>query len=134
MTVSETRALPCAFCALPASRIVIESTLAVVIRDGFPVSRGHSLVIPPRHIGSLFDASDEERSELWTLLASAREHLDAEFHPDGYNIGVNDGPAAGQTVPHVHIHLIPRYRGDSKDPRGGIRWIVPSKADYWTPR
>ncbi len=69
-----------------------------------------------------------------TLLEEAKKGVDAEFHPDGYNIGINDGAAAGQTVPHLHIHLIPRYKGDQPDPRGGVRWIFPDKADYWSKR
>lgn len=66
-----------------------------------------------------------------TLLDSAKTGLETEFHPDAYNIGINDGPAAGQTVAHLHIHLIPRYLGDSEDPRGGVRWVLPGKAQYW---
>lgn len=124
----------CAFCNLSPSRVVSSSAHAIVIRDGFPVAAGHTLVIPRRHVGSFFDITDEERTELFALLALARQQLDAEFRPDGYNIGINDGAAAGQTVPHLHIHLIPRYRGDHPDPRGGIRWIFPEKADYWSPR
>jgi len=65
------------------------------------------------------------------LLDAAKEGVDAEFNPNGYNIGINDGPAAGQTVPHLHVHLIPRYTGDSSDPRGGIRWVLPESAKYW---
>lgn len=124
----------CAFCNLSPSRVLSSSAHAIVIRDGFPVAAGHTLVIPRRHVGSFFDITDEERDELFALLASARQRLEAEFHPDGYNIGINDGAAAGQTVPHLHIHLIPRYRGDCQDPRGGVRWIFPEKADYWAPR
>lgn len=76
----------------------------------------------------------DERVAVLALLDEARLELDAERHPDGYNIGINDGPAAGQTVAHVHIHLIPRYRGDVLDPRGGVRWLFPDRADYWTKR
>lgn len=105
-----------------------------VIRDAFPVSTGHTLVIPKRHIDSFFELSDEERSALLCLLDQAKAGLDAELQPDAYNIGINDGPAAGQTVPHVHIHLIPRYQQQSIDPRGGVRWVIPEKADYWSER
>lgn len=77
---------------------------------------------------------DRERGALLDLLEGEKRALDAEFHPDGYNIGINDGIVAGQTVPHLHIHLIPRYHGDRPDPRGGVRWIFPEKADYWTER
>lgn len=103
----------------------------IVIRDGFPISEGHTLIIPKRHIASFFECTAEERSALFTALDLARQELDHSLSPDGYNIGINDGPAAGQTVGHLHIHLIPRYRGDQTDPRGGVRWIFPDKAKYW---
>jgi diadenosine tetraphosphate (Ap4A) HIT family hydrolase len=122
----------CAFCELPPDRPILATARAVAIRDAFPVSEGHTLIIPRRHVTSFFDASAEERAEMMRLLELARESLEQEFRPAGYNIGVNDGPAAGQTVPHLHIHLIPRYPGDRLDPRGGIRWVLPDKADYWS--
>lgn len=122
----------CAFCTLPAARIVGQNEHAIWIRDGFPVSPGHSLVIPKRHVGSFFDVTEAERQGLLALLDEAKAVAFAEFQPDGYNIGINDGSAAGQTVPHLHIHLIPRYTGDMADPRGGVRWVIPAKADYWT--
>lgn len=102
------------------------------IRDGYPVSPGHSLIIPRRHVGSFFEITPDERLALLELLDHAKATLAAELSPDGWNIGINDGPAAGQTVPHLHIHLIPRYQGDLPDPRGGVRWVIPHKADYWT--
>ena len=105
-----------------------------VIRDGFPISPGHTLIIPKRHVASFFELTAEERSGLLALLDEAKADLDREFSPQGYNIGVNDGKAAGQTIAHVHIHLIPRFAGDRPDPRGGVRWIVPEKADYWSGR
>ena len=122
----------CPFCTLETSRIVGKNAHAVWIRDRFPVSPGHSLVIPKRHVGSFFDTSHNEREALLELLDQAKGAADAEFHPDGFNVGINDGAAAGQTVPHLHIHLIPRFRGDQVDPRGGVRWIIPEKADYWS--
>jgi diadenosine tetraphosphate (Ap4A) HIT family hydrolase len=121
----------CPFCSLPRDRILFERGTAFAIRDGFPVSPGHTLVIPRRHVASFFDITDTERADLMSLLFSAREDLDRQFHAAGYNIGINDGAAAGQTVPHLHIHLIPRYAGDRDDPRGGIRWVLPDKAVYW---
>jgi diadenosine tetraphosphate (Ap4A) HIT family hydrolase len=124
----------CAFCSLPPARILLGKPLAIIVRDGFPISPGHTLVIPRRHVGSFFDLTSEERNETLTLLDQAKADLDIEFKPDGYNIGINDGAAAGQTVPHLHIHLIPRYEGDQSDPRGGVRWIIPEKADYWSKR
>ena len=121
----------CPFCALPAERILILADEALVIRDAFPVSSGHTLVIPRRHIGSFFELTDAERACMVELLAKAKAELDLSFQPDGFNIGINDGAAAGQTVPHLHLHLIPRYRGDAPDPRGGVRWVLPAKAKYW---
>jgi diadenosine tetraphosphate (Ap4A) HIT family hydrolase len=123
---------PCAFCTLPTIRIIDQNIRGLVIRDGFPVSPGHTLIIPKRHVRSFFDLLPEEREDLLALLDRAKKHLDTVFAPQGYNIGINDGQAAGQTIPHLHIHLIPRYEGDRVDPRGGVRWIIPEKADYWT--
>ena len=123
--------MDCFFCKLEPPRIVDSNDLCIVVRDGFPVSPGHTLVIPKRHIGSFFDLSAEERQALMELVDSAKQVLDAKYQPDAYNIGINDGPAAGQTVLHVHVHLIPRYHGDCDDPRGGIRWIMRDKAKYW---
>lgn len=104
---------------------------ATAIYDGFPVSPGHCLIIPKRHIASFFEATKEEQSALLNLLAEMQDVLVKERNPDGFNIGINDGAAAGQTIMHLHIHLIPRYAGDQPDPRGGVRWIIPEKAPYW---
>lgn len=121
----------CPFCSLPPERLIDQNDHGLVIRDGFPVSPGHTLVIPRRHIGSFFELGVKEREEVMQLLKQAKQVLDVSHQPDAYNIGINDGAAAGQTVPHLHIHLIPRYRGDQPDPRGGVRWVVPDKARYW---
>ncbi len=121
----------CPFCDLPERRIILANDLAVAVRDGFPISPGHTLILPRRHVGSFFAATNDERAAMLALLDTAKEALDGEFHPDSYNLGINDGLAAGQTVPHLHLHLIPRYDGDREDPRGGIRWIIPEKAQYW---
>jgi len=128
MTTSET----CPFCSIPDHRIVGRLGTAFAIRDAFPVSPGHTLIIPRRHIGSLFGIPGSDLLDLLQLLAQTKAAIDREFQPDGYNIGVNDGAAAGQTVPHLHLHLIPRYQGDRPDPLGGVRWIFPDKADYWS--
>ena len=122
---------PCTFCTLPAARVIDENATAMVIRDAYPVSPGHTLLISKRHTGSFFSLSEQERSDLLSLLDHAKRALDEELQPEGYNIGINDGVAAGQTVPHLHVHLIPRFEGDSPDPRGGVRWVVPDKAKYW---
>jgi diadenosine tetraphosphate (Ap4A) HIT family hydrolase len=120
------------FCELPTARIVARDEHGVVIRDAYPVTPGHTLVIPIRHVGSFFELRPDERGALWALLDQAKSDLEiGDDKPDGYNIGINDGPAAGQTVPHLHIHLIPRRSGDLADPRGGVRWVIPEKAAYW---
>ncbi|MFS0755862.1 MULTISPECIES: HIT family protein [Noviherbaspirillum] len=126
--------MPCVFCTLPTARIIAENEFAIAIRDGFPVSPGHTLIIPRRHIGSFFDTTLDERSALLALLDKTKIDLDKEFAPAGYNIGINDGQAAGQTVMHLHMHLIPRYAGDLPDPQGGVRWVIAEKADYWSNR
>lgn len=102
--------------------------------DAYPVSEGHCLIVPRRHVASWFDATADERAEMLDLLAQTRTYLRDLHAPDGYNIGINDGVAAGQTVPHLHLHLIPRYAGDRPDPRGGVRWVIPERADYWSGR
>lgn len=122
---------PCHFCTLPPERIVAANTVGWVVRDAYPVSPGHTLIIPRRHMGSFFELSADERLGLLALLDEARTALQASHAPQGYNIGVNDGLAAGQTVPHLHMHLIPRYTGDRADPRGGVRWVLPDRAQYW---
>ena len=124
----------CPFCTLPAERIIHTSEHGVVIRDGFPVSPGHTLIIPKRHQDSFFNLSAEEKVDLMALLDTAKDQVEKEFKPASYNIGINDGPAAGQTIPHLHIHLISRYTGDVPDPRGGVRWLIPDKANYWSNR
>jgi diadenosine tetraphosphate (Ap4A) HIT family hydrolase len=132
----------CPFCNQNESRVILTNTHALAIPDGFPVSPGHTLIIPRRHIASFFEASREEQTALLDLLAEVRESLlnppqppfakgGSLSLPDGFNIGINDGAAAGQTVMHLHLHLIPRYAGDMPDPRGGVRWIFPDKAPYW---
>jgi diadenosine tetraphosphate (Ap4A) HIT family hydrolase len=105
--------------------------LAVALRDEYPVSRGHALIVPRRHVRSWFDATENERAALLELVDRIRERLEASARkPDGYNIGINDGEAAGQTVWHLHIHLIPRYHGDVDDPRGGVRHVIPGRGNY----
>lgn len=122
---------PCPFCTLPKDRIIDQDEHVMVIRDGFPVSEGHTLIIPHRHVGSYFKATDHERSSIEEMLLKHRGLLAAQYECEDFNIGINDGPLAGQTVPHLHVHLIPRRRGDMEDPRGGIRYVIPEKAKYW---
>ncbi len=132
--MEQLKPVSCPFCILDHSRIIAENKYAVAIYDGFPVSPGHCLIIPKRHFASFFEATKEEQIALLDLLSEIKELLTREHSPDGFNVGINVGEAAGQTVMHLHIHLIPRYVGDQPDPRGGVRWIFPEKADYWTNR
>ena len=119
--------MTCPFCA---QNIVIETGLIYVRNDNFPVSRGHCLVIPKRHVETWFDMSKEERQEAFELIDQVKTMLDEKYAPDGYNIGMNCGESAGQTVPHAHIHVIPRYKGDMENPRGGVRGVIPEKQSY----
>jgi diadenosine tetraphosphate (Ap4A) HIT family hydrolase len=121
----------CPFCHPGKSRVLTANAHAIAIYDGSPVTLGHTLIIPKRHVSSFFETSREEQAALLDLLAEMRQRLLEERNPAGFNIGNNDGTAAGQTVMHLHIHLIPRYSGDTEDPRGGVRWIMPEKAPYW---
>ena len=121
----------CPFCSLSKERIYLENNNSLAIFDAYPLSLGHTLIIPKRHCQSYFDLTASELDSSTQLLRRAKQSIDLTHAPSGYNIGINDGPAAGQTVAHCHIHLIPRYHGDQHDPRGGIRWIFPDKASYW---
>jgi len=117
----------CPFCSLSRKEILIDRPLAVARPDAYPVSKGHTLIIPRRHFASFFDATADERLQMVQLLDETRTLLDFHHRPDGYNIGINDGVPAGQSIPHTHWHLIPRYRGDHPDPRGGVRHVIPTR-------
>lgn len=121
----------CPFCAVLPDGILLENDRALAFRDRYPVSAGHTLVIPRRHVVSAFDLDPVERDALWRLVADVRTMLQAELAPDGFTVGINDGVAAGQTVLHAHVHVIPRRTDDVPDPRGGIRWVIPGEASYW---
>ena len=120
------------FLAVPESDWLCSNDLAFAIFDGFPVSPGHILVTTRRIVETWFDATDDEQTALMALVKEAKHLLDLRLNPkpDGYNVGFNCGDAAGQTVPHVHIHVIPRYQGDMTDPRGGVRHVIPNKGNY----
>ena len=118
----------CPFCQ-PAE-VLLENELAFAIRDRYPASPGHLLILPRRHVADWFDTTPDERHAMFDLANMAKARLAAEFRPDGYNLGINVGEAAGQTVFHVHLHLIPRYRGDVAAPRGGVRGVIPDKQNY----
>lgn len=121
----------CPFCRVESDREIIAfSALSLAFFDGFPVSPGHALIIPRRHVASFFDLTKEEQQDMLNLADEVKRIVDAKFHPDGYNIGINVGEAAGQSIFHVHLHLIPRYAGDVPNPRGGVRGVIPSKQNY----
>lgn len=121
----------CIFCDyLKNQKIIMENELAFAIYDTFPVNKGHVLVMPKRHFANFFDATTEEVIALNDLLHEVKGLLDGELKPDGYNIGINIGEAAGQTIFHLHIHLIPRYNGDVENPRGGVRKIKKPLVEY----
>jgi superfamily II DNA or RNA helicase/diadenosine tetraphosphate (Ap4A) HIT family hydrolase/HKD family nuclease len=120
----------CPFCARSGLGLVLESAHVIAFEDAHPVAHGHTLVVPRRHVVSVFDLEADEQRELWAAVASIKAQLDAsDPPPDGYNVGFNLGRAAGQTVEHAHVHVIPRRHGDVYNPRGGVRWVIPAKAD-----
>ena len=116
---------------MEAEREIIASTsLSIAFFDSFPVSPGHALIVPRRHVASFFDLTDDEKQDILKLAGQVKTIIDNEYHPDGYNIGINVGEAAGQSIFHVHMHIIPRYKGDVPNPRGGVRGVIPSKQNY----
>ncbi len=122
--------MACFMCSIDPDAIVTENDLALAFRDSYPVSTGHTLVITRRHAETWFDATKKEQRALLELVTEIKATLDDELHPDGYNVGFNAGEAAGQTVMHLHLHVIPRFDGDIEDPRGGIRGAIPAKRIY----
>ncbi|EEG79130.1 HIT domain-containing protein [Dethiobacter alkaliphilus] len=120
----------CIFCRKEGAGLICENELAKAFYDNFPVNKGHVLVVPKRHVATYFKASQEELSAINELIFEVKEVLDAEYQPDGYNVGINVGEAGGQTVFHLHVHVIPRYAGDVENPRGGIRKIKKSIVSY----
>jgi diadenosine tetraphosphate (Ap4A) HIT family hydrolase len=110
--------------------VLLANSLAYVRSDKYPVTAGHVLIIPVRHESDFLAIRFEELEAIWALVGEVKALLDSEFHPDGYNVGANAGEVAGQTIAHAHLHLIPRYRGDVQDPRGGVRGVIPAKQHY----
>ena len=110
--------------------IICETATCVAFFDGYPVSPGHALIVPKRNVSSYFDLTDHERGAMNVMLQYVKRVVDERFHPDGYNIGINVGQAAGQSVYHCHMHLIPRYAGDVENPKGGVRGVIPKKQKY----
>ena len=121
----------CPFCRVDRGRIAWSSPLAIALWDVYPVSLGHALVVPRRHAASWSELTRDEKAELTAGVDAVRALIDERYQPHAYNVGYNDGEAAGQTIMHFHVHVIPRYQGDALDPRGGIRWVLPDKAAYW---
>lgn len=120
------------FLDMPVERIIASNDLAIAIYDLYPISPGHTLIVSKRVIETWWDATAQEKISIITLIDEVKLVLDAHHGPDGYNIGLNAGAVAGQTVPHLHVHVIPRYTGDVGDPRGGIRHVISHKAKYWS--
>jgi diadenosine tetraphosphate (Ap4A) HIT family hydrolase len=121
----------CPFCNPdPEREIIVESATAYALFDRFPVNEGHTLIIPKKHCSDYFDLTFKEQSACWFILNTVKEIIQSKFNPDGFNIGVNINETAGQTISHVHIHLIPRYNGDVENPKGGVRGVIPGKKDY----
>ena len=120
----------CVFCNIQSDRIIEESELCYALMDGFPVSPGHVLIIPKRHVADYFELTEEEVIAMQQMLNRIKTRIDSEYSPDGYNIGINVKEAGGQTVFHVHMHLIPRYTGDVENPKGGVRGVIPHKQKY----
>ena len=121
----------CPFCNIGEHvEVLFKADTAMAILDSFPISPGHTLIIPKRHVADYFELTAEEQNELWQLVKRCKMILQDRFHPDGFNIGINVGEMAGQSIFHVHIHLIPRYKGDMKNPKGGVRHIIPGKGYY----
>jgi diadenosine tetraphosphate (Ap4A) HIT family hydrolase len=125
--------MPCPFCEPPADRVFLQHDQVVGLWDAFPVSPGHALLVPRRHFPTWFDATVAEQVALVHAITNAKAVIEKHHQPDGYNIGINCGAAAGQTVFHLHVHLIPRFRGDVRDPRGGVRHVIADKANYLDP-
>lgn len=120
----------CPFCSLERSRVIAQNDFVMAFYDGFPVNPGHTLIVPKRHVANYFDLEREEKEALWEMADYCKTILDNQFKPSGYNIGINIGVSAGQSVPHVHLHLIPRYEGDTPNPRGGVRGVIPTRQNY----
>jgi len=121
----------CPFCNISIDQILLESEYSYAKYDGFPVANGHALIISKRHVSNYFDLKEEEQVDMLKLMNLVKIKVENEYGISQYNIGVNCGEEAGQTINHVHMHLIPRYKGDVDDARGGVRWVIPSKAKYW---
>ena len=129
--MTPTHHMKCPFCSPVPSDIKLRNELCYAREDAFPVSPGHTLIVPFRHVADFFELKEDEVKAMLELLWRVRDRALEALKPGGFNVGVNAGEVAGQTVMHVHLHLIPRFKGDVADPRSGVRWIIPTKARYW---
>ena len=121
----------CKFCEkIEKDRIIIETSEWIAFYDAYPVTKGHVLLVSKEHFNTFFDLPDRLKDSLLFRINDIKEILDNKFHPDGYNIGCNCGEAAGQTINHFHLHIIPRYKGDCENPRGGVRGVIPLMQNY----
>ena len=122
----------CVFCEqfILNRKPLFENKLAIAYFDEFPVSKGHTLIITKRHAATFFDITNEEQIAIIELLNKCKKYIDKKYNPEGYNVGLNCGESAGQSVMHIHMHLIPRYKGDVENPRGGVRGVIPNKKNY----
>lgn len=120
----------CRFCNPSTDWLMIQGNLGFVAWDRHPVNEGHFLVIPYRHFADYFEINEAERNELWGLVEAGKKVAEEKYKPDGYNIGINVGESAGQSIYHLHIHVIPRYKGDVEDPKGGVRAVIPKRKNY----
>lgn len=124
-------ATDCVFCNLESGKeLITETATSIAFLDSFPVNPGHTLIVPKRHVADYFELSIHEQRALWLVVNRCKTLIQKRFDPDGFNVGINVGEAAGQSIFHVHIHLIPRYKGDVENPRGGVRGVVPGKKEY----
>ena len=123
--------MKCPFCYIDQNQKIADSKFSYAKFDVFPITEGHALVISKKHVSNYFDLSQDEQMDMMNLVAQVKNDFDKKYGLSDYNIGINCGALAGQTIDHVHIHLIPRRKGDVGDPRGGVRWVIPNKAKYW---
>ncbi len=130
MTGDGTAERECIFCT-PRAELLGANELAIAFLAGYPVSPGHALIVPRRHEPDFFSLTAAEQAALVALVNPVRAVLAERYAPDAFNLGVNAGKAAGQTILHTHLHVIPRYTGDVAEPRGGVRWVLPETARYW---
>ena len=122
--------MKCIFCNIEKDKIILEGKYSIAFYDNYPVNLGHTLIIPKRHISDYFELYQYEKDDIWKLVEKMKTIIDKRYSPNGYNIGINIGEPAGQSVSHSHIHIIPRYIGDVSNPKGGVRGVIPNKQNY----